>query len=91
MIAAGAMAAPLELPKTLGVTDWSPVHDSSQFRLGGKLVTGLLNKGMFWRHEELGIAVAPGVDEIALTLSHRDEIEAFRQGDRERRPWAYPA
>lgn len=30
-----------------------------------------------------------GVDEIALTLSHGDEIEAFRQRDRQRRPWAY--
>ena len=30
-----------------------------------------------------------GVDEIELTLSKRDEIERFRQGDRARRPWAY--
>jgi 3-isopropylmalate/(R)-2-methylmalate dehydratase small subunit len=30
-----------------------------------------------------------GVDEIALTLSKRDDIEAFRHKDRQRRPWAY--
>lgn len=30
-----------------------------------------------------------GVDEIALTLSKRAEIDAFRQQDRQRRPWAY--
>jgi 3-isopropylmalate/(R)-2-methylmalate dehydratase small subunit len=30
-----------------------------------------------------------GVDEIALTLSQRDEMEAFRRQDRRRRPWAY--
>ncbi len=30
-----------------------------------------------------------GVDEIALTLTRREEIEAFRLTDRARRPWAY--
>lgn len=30
-----------------------------------------------------------GVDEIALTLARRDEIEGFRARDRARRPWAY--
>jgi 3-isopropylmalate/(R)-2-methylmalate dehydratase small subunit len=30
-----------------------------------------------------------GVDEIALTLSHRAEIDAFRTRDRQSRPWAY--
>ena len=30
-----------------------------------------------------------GVDEIALTLARREEIDCFRERDRERRPWAY--
>jgi 3-isopropylmalate/(R)-2-methylmalate dehydratase small subunit len=30
-----------------------------------------------------------GLDEVALTLSRRDEIAAFRAGDAELRPWAY--
>ena len=30
-----------------------------------------------------------GVDEIELTLSRGREIEAYRERDRERRPWAY--
>jgi 3-isopropylmalate/(R)-2-methylmalate dehydratase small subunit len=30
-----------------------------------------------------------GLDAIDLTLKHRDAIEAFRAGDRERRPWIY--
>lgn len=30
-----------------------------------------------------------GVDEIALTLSHTAELEAFRVKDKARRPWAY--
>jgi 3-isopropylmalate/(R)-2-methylmalate dehydratase small subunit len=30
-----------------------------------------------------------GMDEIALTLARREEIERFREADRARRPWAY--
>ena len=30
-----------------------------------------------------------GVDEVALTLARRAEIDAFRARDRSRRPWAY--
>lgn len=31
-----------------------------------------------------------GLDAISLTLRRQDEISAFRQSDRESRPWAYP-
>jgi transcriptional regulator GlxA family with amidase domain len=67
-----------EVAAGLGVKDWSPVHDSSQFGLGSKLVTALLNKAMFWRHEELGISVAPGVDEITLALTGDIYSRTFR-------------
>ncbi len=30
-----------------------------------------------------------GLDTIGLTLTHRPEIEAFRERDREQRPWVY--
>jgi putative intracellular protease/amidase len=57
------------LGKRLGATDWSPRHNSEQFRLTPRaFLTALANKAMFWRHEELGIAVAPGVDEIRVAL-----------------------
>jgi transcriptional regulator GlxA family with amidase domain len=57
------------LAKRLGATDWSPRHNSEQFRLTPRaFLTALANKAMFWRHEELGIAVAPGVDEIRVAL-----------------------
>jgi transcriptional regulator GlxA family with amidase domain len=57
------------LAATLGATDWSPRHDSDQFRLTPRAILTLLaNKAMFWRHEELGIPVAPGVDEIRVAL-----------------------
>jgi putative intracellular protease/amidase len=68
--------------KTLGVSSWTPVHDSSQFSLRGKLATGLLNKMLIWRHEELGIRVAAGVDEISLAL-------AADLYSRTRKSWAY--
>jgi putative intracellular protease/amidase len=54
---------------TLGVTDWSPVHDSEQFKLdAGSLFTALTNKAMFWRHEALGLEVNEGADEISVAL-----------------------
>jgi hypothetical protein len=68
--------------RRLGVQDWSPAHDSSRFRLGRKIVTALVNKGAAWRHEELGIGVAPGVDEISLALM----ADSY---SRTRRSWAY--
>jgi RNA polymerase sigma factor (sigma-70 family) len=53
----------------LGVKDWSAAHDSEQFKLtAGGLFTVLRNKAMFWRHEALGLEVAPGVDEISVAL-----------------------
>jgi putative intracellular protease/amidase len=57
------------LAKSLGATDWSPRHNSDQFGLTPQaLLTVFVNKAMFWRHEDLGIAVAPGVDEIRVAL-----------------------
>jgi transcriptional regulator GlxA family with amidase domain len=57
------------LAQTLGVDDWSPRHNSEQFRLTpSAFLTALANKLFLWRHEELGIAVAPGVDEIRVAL-----------------------
>lgn len=53
----------------LGVVGWGPEHNSDQFRLrAGSLFTALRNKAMFWRHEELGVEIAPGVDEIRVAL-----------------------
>jgi RNA polymerase sigma factor (sigma-70 family) len=58
-----------QVARSLGVGDWSPMHDSEQFELSaGSLFTALRNKAMFWRHEALGVEVAPGVDEIAVAL-----------------------
>src|SRR5512145_338328 len=57
------------LAKTLGATDWSARHNSEQFRLTpGAFLTELANQVLSWRHEELGIPVSAGVDEIRVAL-----------------------
>lgn len=53
----------------LGVTDWSPKHKSSDFKLkGGDIFTGAKNWVSFWSHDDIGVPVFEGIDEIALAL-----------------------
>jgi transcriptional regulator GlxA family with amidase domain len=80
--AIGGSARAKEVAETLGVRNWSPVHDSEQFSLRGSLVTALLNKLLIWRHEELGLQVSSGVDEVSLAIT----ADAY---SRTRRSWAY--
>lgn len=55
--------------KTLGVADWSPTHHSEVFRLtAGHIFTAATNWLSFWSHENVGIPVEQGIDEIALAL-----------------------
>ena len=80
--AIGGRARAEAVAARLGVAGWSAVHDSSQFYLGSKFFTGLLNKMMLPGHEVLGVTAAPGVDEVALALT----ADAW---SRTRRSWAY--
>jgi putative intracellular protease/amidase len=67
--AIGGRARAQQVARFLGITDWSPAHNSEQFKLrAGSLATALGNKAMFWRHEALGLAVADGADEISVAL-----------------------
>lgn len=55
--------------RSLGIADWSTVHQSDIFHLDAKqIVTAVRNWLSFWSHETVGIPVTPGVDEIALAL-----------------------
>ncbi|MBP0624091.1 DJ-1/PfpI family protein [Cupriavidus consociatus] len=64
----------LTLAKTLGIEGWSAAHPSERFRLGvPSMLTIAGNYASFWSHEDVGIPVAPGVDELALVL----EADAF--------------
>ncbi|WKB54003.1 DJ-1/PfpI family protein [Eleftheria terrae] len=53
----------------LGVPDWNVAHDSERFKLGARTVwTIAKNWVAFWSHEDLGLPVAAGVDEITAAL-----------------------
>jgi hypothetical protein len=57
------------LARELGVDGWDAGHDSDAFHLDrGHVRTAVGNTIAFWRHETVGVRVAPGVDEIALAL-----------------------
>lgn len=54
----------------LGVTSWSPAHDSAPFGLdASRAWTYVLNKAAFWRHERWSVDVQDGMDDIALALA----------------------
>lgn len=58
------------LAAELGVTSWTPVHDSSLFGLSaGRRAGYLLAKIAFWRNEHWSVEVRDGMDDIALALA----------------------
>jgi transcriptional regulator GlxA family with amidase domain len=58
------------LASELGVTSWSPTHDSTPFYLDARRRSAyLLNKAAFWRHERWAADVQNGSDDIALALA----------------------
>jgi putative intracellular protease/amidase len=53
----------------LGLFDWDARHDSKAFRFNRPFaLTAIQNRLSFWGHERLGMALAPGVDEVSLAL-----------------------
>ena len=67
--AIGGRARAEAVARFLGISDWSPAHNSEQFGLTARSIFTLVaNKAMFWRHETLGLEVAPGSDEISVAL-----------------------
>lgn len=58
------------LATELGVSSWTPVHDSSQFGLNAKRMTDfVLTKIAFWRHERWTIDAVDGMDDISLAFT----------------------
>jgi transcriptional regulator GlxA family with amidase domain len=56
--------------RQLGVTSWDLRHDSGAFTLTRPFaLTVLGNVLAFWRREQLGIALSPGMDEVSLALA----------------------
>jgi len=55
--------------RDLGLANWDARHDSAAFKLNRPFaLTALRNTLAFWNREQLGIELAPGVDEVALAL-----------------------
>lgn len=58
------------LAAELGIASWTPVHDSSSFGLDVRRgATFLLNKAVFWDHQQWGVDVQDGMDDITLALA----------------------
>ena len=55
--------------RDLGLTHWDARHDSDAFQFTRPFaLTAIGNTLAFWNHEQLGIALASGVDEVSLAL-----------------------
>ena len=55
--------------RDLGLAQWDARHDSAAFKLTRPFaMTVLGNTLAFWNRERLGIALAPGIDEVSLAL-----------------------
>ena len=55
--------------RDLGLAHWDARHDSGAFRFTRPFaLTAIRNTLAFWSHEQLGLELAPGVDEVSLAL-----------------------
>jgi putative intracellular protease/amidase len=77
-----AIAGPLKahaLGQEIGLTNWSPEHDSRTFAFGaGGYLTATSNYLAFWRHETLFLPLQPGLDEATLALRIDAWARSFR-------------
>jgi putative intracellular protease/amidase len=69
----------------LGVETWDARHASGAFKFTRPFATtALLNRLGFWNHEDLGIQLEPGMDEVSLALvadawsrTYRSSVSTF--------------
>jgi putative intracellular protease/amidase len=55
--------------RDLGLTHWDARHDSDAFRFTRPFaMTAIRNTVAFWKREQLGLELTPGVDEVSLAL-----------------------
>src|SRR5690606_30116784 len=55
--------------RDLGVEHWDARHASDAFRFTRGFATGVMGNVLaFWRREQLGIPLEPGMDEVSLAL-----------------------
>lgn len=69
----------------LGLDGWNARHDSGAFKLTRPFAATVLgNRLAFWNHDRFGMALEPGMDEVALALvadawsrTYRSRVELF--------------
>lgn len=67
--AIGGRARAASVAHAMGVKDWSAAHRSDDFKLHTPdLYTAATNWIAFWAHEEIGIPVSAGINEVTLAL-----------------------
>lgn len=67
--AIGGRERAARLAETMGIKTWSADHQSSRFSLTtNHVLTAIANWTSFWSHEDVGIPISAGVDEVALAL-----------------------
>ena len=55
--------------REIGLPDWDARHDSDAFKFTRPFaLTAIANTVAFWSHEQLGIELKPGIDEVSLAL-----------------------
>jgi hypothetical protein len=55
--------------RDLGLAQWDARHDSEAFTFTRPFaLTAIGNRLAFWSHEQLGIQLVPGIDEVSLAL-----------------------
>ncbi|MEH2628529.1 putative intracellular protease/amidase [Bradyrhizobium sp. AZCC 1719] len=55
--------------RDIGLADWDARHDSDAFKFTRPFaLTAIRNTAAFWAHEQLGIELKEGVDEVSLAL-----------------------
>lgn len=56
--------------RRMGIESWSPEHDTDSYRLTKWVyVKAAWNYVAWWRHDEVGVHLADGFDEVALALT----------------------
>lgn len=59
----------MAVARTMGANGWSATHRSDHYKLNARHVfTAASNWLSFWSHENIGIPIANGVDEVGLAL-----------------------
>jgi len=55
--------------REIGLPEWDARHESDEFKFTRPFVlTAIGNTAAFWSHEQLGIELKPGMDEVSLAL-----------------------